>query len=115
MSATRPADILFSHVGTIPEVPSDQPDDAPVRFDADTAMPIRDALPGLGHAIELRVYRAAGVLHIDWWYDNRRLGPTDVESFARQYSAAVLEITRDALAEADSDTAGEELALVDLS
>ena len=115
LSATRPADILFSHVGTIPEVPSDQPDDAPVRFDADTAMPIRDALPGLGHAIELRVYRAAGVLHIDWWYDNRRLGPTDVESFARQYSAAILEITREALAEADSDTAGEELALVDLS
>jgi phthiocerol/phenolphthiocerol synthesis type-I polyketide synthase E len=115
LAATRPADILFSHVGTIPEVPSDQPDDAPVRFDADTAMPIRDALPGLGHAIELRVYRTAGVLHIDWWYDNRRLGPTDVESFARQYSAAILEITREALAEADSDTAGEELALVDLS
>ncbi|MFB1298371.1 type I polyketide synthase [Mycobacterium sp. pW049] len=115
LAATRPADILFSHVGTIPEVPAEQPDDAPVRFDADTAMPIRDTLPGLGHAIELRVYRTAGVLHIDWWYDNRRLGPTDVESFARQYSAAVLDITREALAEADSDTAGEELALVDLS
>ncbi|WP_268788634.1 type I polyketide synthase [Mycolicibacterium iranicum] len=115
LALTRPADILFSHIGTIPEVPSDQPDDAPVRFDADTAMPIRDTLPGLGHATELRVYRTAGVLHIDWWYDNRRLGPTDVESFARQYSAAILEITREALAEADSDAAGEELALVDLS
>lgn len=115
LASARPADILFSHVGTIPDVPSEQPDDAPVRFDADTAMPIRDTLPGLGHAIELRVYRTAGVLHMDWWYDNRRLGPTDVESFARQYSAAVLEITREALAEADSDTAGEELALVDLS
>ncbi len=114
LGATRPADILFSHVGTIPEVPAEQPEDAPVRFDADTAMPIRDALPGLGHAIELRVYRTGGVLHLDWWYDTRRLGPTDVESFARQYSTALLDITRDALAEEDSD-AGDELALVDLS
>lgn len=115
LAATRPADILFSHIGTIPEAPSDQPADAPVRFDSDTAMPIRDALPGLGHALELRVYRTGGVLHLDWWYDNRRLGPTDVESFARQYSAALLEITTEALAEEDTDSAGDELALVDLS
>ncbi len=115
LGAARPADILFSHVGTIPDVPAEQPADAPVRFDTDTAMPIRETPPGLGHAIELRVYRTGGELHMDWWYDNRRLGRTDVESFARQYSAAILEITREALAEEDSDTAGDELALVDLS
>ncbi|GJF14981.1 phthiocerol/phenolphthiocerol synthesis polyketide synthase type I PpsE [Mycolicibacterium cyprinidarum] len=115
LGTTRPADILFSHVGTIPDAPTDQPADAPVRFDSDTAMPIRDALPGLGHALELRVYRTAGVLHLDWWYDSRRLGPTDVESFARQYSSALLEITREALAEEDIDSADDELALVDLS
>ncbi|WP_396884548.1 type I polyketide synthase [Mycobacterium sp. SMC-8] len=115
LGADRPADILFSHVGTIPDVPAEQPDDAPVRFDSDTAMPIRDALPGLGHALELRVYRTGGVLHLDWWYDSRRLGTTDVESFARQYSTALLEVTRDALAEEESDAAGDELALVDLS
>ena len=115
LGSTRPADILFSHVGTIPEAPTDQPADAPVRFDSDTAMPIRDALPGLGHALELRVYRTAGVLHLDWWYDSRRLGHTDVESFARQYLSALLEITRDALAEEDVDSADDELTLVDLS
>ncbi|PRC45579.1 polyketide synthase, partial [Mycobacterium sp. ITM-2017-0098] len=115
LGASRPADILFTHVGTIPDVPAEQPDDAVVRFDTDTAMPVRDTLPGLGHALELRVYRTAGVLHLDWWYDNRRLGPTDVESFARQYSAALLDITREALAEEDTDAAGDELALVDLS
>ena len=80
LGATRPADILFTHIGTIPDAPVDQPEAAPVRFDSDTAMPIRDALPGLGHALELRVYRTSGVLHLDWWYDSRRLGPTDVES-----------------------------------
>ncbi|MGE2835901.1 type I polyketide synthase [Mycobacterium sp. SMC-4] len=115
LGAARGADILFSHVGTIPDLPAEQPDDAPVRFDSDTSMPIRDAVPGLGHALELRVYRAAGVLHLDWWYDSRRLGPTDVESFARQYSSALLDITREALAEEDADTAGDELTLVDLS
>ena len=50
-------------------------DDAPVQFDSDTAMPVREAIPGLGHAVELRVYRSAGVLHLDWWYDSRRLEP----------------------------------------
>lgn len=115
LGSARPADILFSHVGTIPDAPTDQPADAPVRFDSDTAMPIRDALPGLGHALELRAYRAAGVLHLDWWYDSRRLGPTDAEAFAQQYSSALLEIVRDALAEEDADSAADELALVDLS
>ena len=115
LGAARPADILLSHVGTIPDVPEGQPDDAPVRFDSDTAMPIRDTLPGLGHALELRVYRSSGALHLDWWYDSRRLGPTDVESFARQYSSALVELTREAVAEEDADTAGDELALVDLS
>ncbi|WP_137149076.1 type I polyketide synthase [Mycolicibacterium sp. CR10] len=115
LATTRAPDILFSHIGTIPDAPADQPEDAPVRFDSDTAMPIRDALPGLGHALELRVYRSAGVLHLDWWYDSRRLGPTDVESFARQYSSALVELTRDAVAEEDVDAAGDELALVDLS
>ncbi|MCB0949640.1 MAG: acyltransferase domain-containing protein, partial [Mycobacterium sp.] len=115
LGTTRPADILFSHVGTIPEAPTDQPADAPVRFDSDTEMPIRDAPPGFGHALELRVYRTAGVLHLDWWYDSRRLGPTDVESLARQYSSALLEIARDALAEEDAESTDDELALVDLS
>ena len=115
LGTARPADILFSHVGTIPDAPADQPSDAPVRLDSDTSMPIRDALPGLGHALELRVYRTAGVLHLDWWYDSRRLGPTGVESFAGQYSSALLEIARGALAEDDVDSAGDELTLVDLS
>ena len=115
LGVTRPADILFSHVGTIPDLPPGLSNDAPVQFDPDTAMPVRDAVPGLGHAIELRVYRSSGVLHLDWWYDTRRLGPTDVESLARQFSAALMEVTREALAENEIESTGDELALVDLS
>ena len=66
--------------GTIPELPSVTADDAPIQLDTDTAMPVREALPGLGHAVELRVYRTSGALHLDWWYDSRRLEPSDVES-----------------------------------
>ncbi|OOK83899.1 phthiocerol synthesis polyketide synthase type I PpsE domain protein [Mycobacterium kansasii] len=36
-------------------------------------MPVRETIPGLGHAIELRAYRSGGSLHLDWWYDTRRI------------------------------------------
>ena len=114
LGAFRPADIFVSHLGTIPDVPPGQSDDAPVRFDTDTALAAREAVPGLGHAIELRVYRAAGELHVDWWYDTRRLGRTDVHSLSRHFRAALLELTRDAV-DAESDSGDSELALVELS
>ena len=115
LGATPPADIFFSHVGTIPDLPSQPSGDAPIEFDADTAMPVREVVSGLGHAVELRVYRCAGVLHLDWWYDTRRLGPTAVESLAQQFAATLIELTREALTEDEIDSTSEELALVDLS
>ena len=36
LGAARPADIFFSYVGTIPDLPSLSSDDAPVQFDTDT-------------------------------------------------------------------------------
>ena len=115
LGAIRPADIFFSHLGTIPELPAAQSADEPVRFDTDLALPVREAVPGLGHAIELRVYRYAGAMHIDWWYDTRRLGRTDVESLSRHFSAALLDLTDEALTSIEIDSADDELALVDLS
>jgi phthiocerol/phenolphthiocerol synthesis type-I polyketide synthase E len=115
LGATRSADILLSNLGAVPEVAAQAAEDAPVQFDSDPAMPIRDAVPGLGHAIELRVYRAAGVLHLDWWYDARRLGATDVESLARHFSLTLAELTREALAGQELDGQDDELMLVDLS
>ena len=108
LGATRPADIFFSHVGTIPDLPSVPSGDAPVQFDTDTAMPVREAIPGLGHAIELRVYRSAGVLHLDWWYDSRRLEPALAQSLAEEFPIALMELTREALAEDEIDSASEE-------
>lgn len=120
LGVVRPADIYFAHLGTIPELAAGQSPDEPVRFDTDLALPVREAVPGLGHAVEVRVYRHGGTLHIDWWYDTRRLGRTDVQSLSRHFAAAVLELTTEALAETENDSAGidsaeDELALVDLS
>jgi phthiocerol/phenolphthiocerol synthesis type-I polyketide synthase E len=115
LGATHPADIFFSHVGTIPDLPSISAGDAPVQFDADTAMPVRETIPGLGHAVELRVYRSAGVLHLDWWYDARRVEPNLAQSLANGFSIALMELTREAIAEDEMKSVGDELALVDLS
>ncbi len=103
-------------MGTIPELPAS---DAPVQFDTDTALPVGEAIPGLGHAIELRVYRSSGALHLDWWYDSRRLRTADAEALAQHFPDTLLDLIRDAIAatedDGDIDSASEALALVDLS
>jgi phthiocerol/phenolphthiocerol synthesis type-I polyketide synthase E len=115
LGAARPSDIFFSYVGTIPDLPSVSSDDAPVQFDADTAMAVREAIPGLGHAVELRVYRSGGVLHVDWWYDTRRVESAAAKSIADRYSIALMDLVREAIAEDESDSASNDLTLVDLS
>jgi phthiocerol/phenolphthiocerol synthesis type-I polyketide synthase E len=109
-------DVFFSYIGTIPELPAME---GPVQFDMDAAMPAREVLPGLGHALELRVYRSAGVLHLDWWFDTRRLQRAEVKALAEQFPVSLTELTQEAIASADTDdemTADyEEFALVDLS
>jgi phthiocerol/phenolphthiocerol synthesis type-I polyketide synthase E len=116
LGAVRPPDIFFSSVGTVPELPSV---DAPVQFDSATAEAMADAVPGLGHAMELRAYRHSGVLHLDWWYDTRRVGKETAESLARQYPVLLTGLVHEAIAasrgEDSDDEADETLALVDLS
>ena len=76
---------------------------------------MREAIPGLGHAIELRVFRTAGVLHLDWWYDSRRVDAATVQSLAGGFSQTLLELIREALAQDEMDSGSDELELVDLS
>jgi len=107
-------DVFFSYLGTIPELPVV---DGPVQLDMDAAMPAREMLPGLGHALELRVYRTAGLLHLDWWFDTRRLHRSEVDTLAERFPLALTELTQDVIASAgqDGESAYDELALVDLS
>jgi len=114
LGAEAPSDIHFRYEGVIPELPSV---DAPVQFDSDTAMPVRETLPGLGHAVELRVYRCSGVLHLDWWYDTRRLQRATVEALMAGFPVALSELIKEAIAASHDETgaATDDLALVDLS
>jgi phthiocerol/phenolphthiocerol synthesis type-I polyketide synthase E len=116
LAAGAQADVFFTYLGMIPEW---QESDAPVQFDSDTELAVRETLPGLGHPIELRAYRHGGVLHVDWWYDSRQVPGSTVETLAKQFPAALVELIDDAVA-GDADTSGEDdedeaLALVDLS
>ncbi|MGV0742698.1 beta-ketoacyl synthase N-terminal-like domain-containing protein [Mycolicibacterium sp. XJ870] len=116
LAAIPTPDIFMSNQGVIPDLP---PGQGPVHFDLDAAMPVRDKVPGLGHAIEMRVYRSSGGLHVDWWYDTRRVQPSTLATLVERYPAAVTELTADVLAagRADGESGGaiEELGLVDLS
>ncbi len=121
LAAEPQPDVFVSYVGTIPSFPSGQ---GPVQFDVDAAMPAREMLPGLGHAIELRVYRSRGLLHLDWWYDSRRLTPAKAEALTQRFPVALAELTAEALASTGADggiTSGNEtpgdaaFTLVDLS
>ncbi|MEO8814697.1 MAG: beta-ketoacyl synthase N-terminal-like domain-containing protein [Mycobacterium sp.] len=115
----RPADVHFAYIGTIPDLPAVSTDDMPVQFDADVAMPVREAIPGLGHAVELRVYRTAGVLHLDWWHDTRRVESAVVQRLVDGLPTAVLDLVREAIAareaEEQMDAVDDDMTLVDLS
>jgi hypothetical protein len=77
------SEVYLNYLGEVPE------DSVPV--------PVQDTPPGLGHALELRVYRAAGVLHLDWWYDTSRFESYTVEELTEQFPLALIEVTSDAL------------------
>jgi phthiocerol/phenolphthiocerol synthesis type-I polyketide synthase E len=113
LEAVPHADVFFSYLGTIPDLPVAE---GPVQLDMDAAMPAREMLPGLGHALELRVYRTAGSLHLDWWFDTRRLKRAEVAALAEQFPASLTELSREAIASICEPTAEfEEAVLVDLS
>ncbi len=114
--AQRTPDIHFRYAGTIPELP---PVDAAVQFESDVTMPVRETIPGLGHALEVRVYRFAGSTHVDWWYDTRRIAADTVQALARTFPQALSELIQEGIAaeQLDSEIIGvaEAGALVDLS
>jgi len=116
LGATATSEIFVSYLGMIPEW---QESDAAVQFDSDTQLTVRQTLPGLGHPLELRAYRHGGVLHVDWWYDRRRVRSGTVEALAEQFPATLIALIDEAVA-GDEDSNGSEaedeaLALVDLS
>ena len=98
----------------IPELP---PLDAPVQFDSDAAIPVRDAIPGLGHAIEFRVYRHSGCC-ISIGGMTPAGSSARAEALAQRFPSALRVLIQEAIEAARRDGIGSEpveLALVDLS
>ena len=80
--ASLRSEVFLNYIGTLP----------------DGTTPMYETPPGLGYALELRVYRADGLLHLDWWYDSARFDPYTVEELTEQFRFALFEMTSDAAA-----------------
>jgi hypothetical protein len=76
------SEILLNYIGELP----------------DGTTPMYETPPGLGYALELRVYRTDGQLHLDWWYDSTRFDAYTIEELAEQFPLALFDMTSDAAA-----------------
>jgi hypothetical protein len=83
-AASLPSEIFLNYIGTLP----------------DGTIPTYETPPGLGYALELRVYRTGGQLHLDWWYDTTRFDRYTVEELTEQFPFGLFEMTSDAAAPA---------------
>ena len=81
-SASLRSEIFLNYIGTLP----------------DGTTPMYETPPGLGYALELRVYRTDGQLHLDWWFDTNRFDRYTIEELTEQFPLALYEITSDAAA-----------------
>jgi hypothetical protein len=79
--AAESSEVYFNYIGVAPE----------------ETVPVQETPPGLGHALEVRVFRAAGNVHIDWWYDTSRFDSYTIEELTEQFPRALVEMTSDAL------------------
>lgn len=75
------SEVYFNYIGELPA----------------QTVPVQETPPGLGHALEVRVYRAGGDLQVDWWYDASRFEQYTIEELAEQFPLALVEMTSDAL------------------
>jgi hypothetical protein len=81
-ATSLPSEVLLNYIGTLP---------------AGTT-PMYETPPGLGYALELRVYRSDGLLQLDWWYDATRFDRYTIEELMEQFLLALFEMTSDAAA-----------------
>ncbi len=82
-AADEMSEVYFNYLGEVAE--------------GSVPVPVQETPPGLGHALELRVYRTEGRVHVDWWYDTSRFEAYTVEELTEQFPRALYEMTSDAL------------------
>lgn len=77
------SEVYFNYLGDVP--------------DESVPIPVQDSPPARGHALEVRVYRTSGHVHVDWWYDSSRFEDYTVEELTEQFTLSLYEMTSDAL------------------
>lgn len=108
------ADLILTFAGAVPELPNETAE-APVSLSSEAAIALRDTPPGLGHPVEVRVYRAGGAVHVDWWYDHRVVDAELVRRLADTFVVALTDLAREAIISDEAESAGDELEFIDLS
>lgn len=53
--------------------------------------------PARRYALDLRAYRADGLVQLDWWYDTRSFDSYTVEELSEQLPIALIELTSEAV------------------
>ena len=81
-SASAPSEVYFNYIGAVRQ----------------EAVPVQETPPALGHALEVRIYRTAELVHVDWWYDTSRFDPYTIEELTEQFPLSLFEMTSDAAA-----------------
>ena len=116
LGAVAPSDFLLSYLGMMPEW---RHSDAAVQFHGDGELTVAETRPGLGHPVELRSYRHGGVLHVDWWFDSRRIAAETLQTLADQLPGILVALIDEAVSGGvdtdDAEADDEAMALVDLS
>ncbi len=115
LASVTQADVYLDVAGAIPDLASADISDAPVQFDDDAALGIRETAPGLGHPVEIRAYRSGDELLVDWWFDQRRIEPERASALAESFRTSLIDLVREAIIEDEAESASDELELVDLS
>ncbi|MCT7659836.1 hypothetical protein [Mycobacterium deserti] len=80
-AAHGPSEVYFNYIGAV----------------ADGPEPVQETPPAMGHALEVRVYRTGGLIHVDWWYDTNRFERYTIEELSEQFPLSLYEMTSDAL------------------
>ncbi|MEV3904412.1 hypothetical protein AB0K11_18975 [Mycobacterium sp. NPDC050551] len=79
-SAHPASEVFFNDLGERSQAPSGQ--------------------PVMGHALELRLYRTADGVQLEWWYDSSRFDRVTVLELTEQFPFALIELTSEATAAA---------------
>jgi hypothetical protein len=80
-AAHQPSQVYFNYIGEV----------------GDDAESVQTTPPALGHALEVRVYRTGGLVHVDWWYDTQKFEAYTITELTEQFPISLIEMTSDAL------------------